>query len=188
MSTPLLSRRGIHYLATRYGWPSLRAAAFSAKYRAGHWRNGEDLALSDLVTKYAGTSGDILLMGCGGAALADSVDFKSLVGVDLSIDAVGVANGRRVPGTKFSVGDMEAHTPDGAKDAIIFDDSIYYVPAKRIVGLLERLRRHLKPGGVFIASIAHPGQWTDLLEIIAGNSASIEKQITASGRITLVFR
>jgi len=92
-----LAARGLHYFVTRFGWDSLRSAAFDEKYRRGDWNfEGEaSQELSSIVRKYL-RGGDLLIMGCGSASILqgfDSSTFVSVLGLDLSTEAIRLASG-----------------------------------------------------------------------------------------------
>ena len=59
----VLAVTGVHYVATRFGWRSLKGAAFDEKYRRGDWSGQSDAAseLTAVVAQHL-RSGDLLIV------------------------------------------------------------------------------------------------------------------------------
>jgi SAM-dependent methyltransferase len=74
-------------------------------------------------------------------------------------------------------------------DLILFEESLYYVPFSR-QRLLRRYARSLRPGGLFIVTVAHPDQFTGMIRMIRTNFQIIEDKFASplSGRLLLAFR
>jgi SAM-dependent methyltransferase len=165
----LLGMRGIHGIAVRLGWKSLRSMAFDEKYRNGAWNfSGEDSDLMRLIETYA-AKGNILALGCGTAQLVSFLkpdSFESFLGVDLSPEAIAQANQRASDRVKFEVGDMTEFQCRRRFEVILFPDSIYYVNARSREKLLRRMRESLSPGGRVIVAIAQPQRYADILGMI----------------------
>jgi SAM-dependent methyltransferase len=165
----LLGVRGVHGIAARLGWKSLRALAFDEKYRNGDWNfSAKDTDLLDLLGKYA-AQGNILALGCGTARLVSYLkpgSFQSFVGVDLSPVAIGQASRQANDRVSFKVGDMTKYECDRLFEVILFPESIYYVKAQSRKKLLLRMRDSLSPGGRIIVSIAQPQRYGEILSLI----------------------
>src|ERR1035441_9818662 len=106
----LLAAKGIHYFVTRFGPARLRGLAFDEKYRRGDWNfKGESSdELPSTIRKYL-RGGDLLVLGCGGASILDSfnaTEFSSVLGLDLSAEAVRLASRFARDNIIFQVGDM----------------------------------------------------------------------------------
>jgi len=149
---------------------SLRSAAFDEKYRRGDWNfEGEaSQELSSIVRKYL-RGGDLLIMGCGSASILqgfDSTTFGSVLGLDLSTEAIRLANRFASDKVVFQVGDMTSFKCPRTYDVILFSESLYYAPAMEREALLRRLVRHLKPGGAFVVTLAQPKRYADIIEMI----------------------
>jgi SAM-dependent methyltransferase len=97
--------------------------------------------------------GRVLEIGCGEAILLrhlDPGDYASWLGVDISDVAIARAQAFSSNRARFVAGDMQTFELTESYDAIIFTESIYYVPER--AALLQRYAKHLKAGGVFVIS------------------------------------
>lgn len=189
----LLAAKGVHYLVTRFGPARLRSLAFDEKYRRGDWNyNGESSdELSTTIRKHM-HGGDLLIMGCGGASILASFKpsaFSSVLGLDLSAEAVRLANRFTCRNIRFQVEDMVTFQCSKEYDVILFSESLYYVPKTQQEGLLKRLAGHLKPEGVFIVTLAQAKRYHTIIELIRGSFLVIEDcKFANSERHLLVFR
>lgn len=97
----------------------------------------------------------VLELGCGAGVpctekLAERHD---VLGVDLSQHQVDLAR-TTVPAARFEKADMTAlDFPDGSFDGICAFYSILHVPRAEQPGLIAKIARWLKPGGLFLASL-----------------------------------
>jgi SAM-dependent methyltransferase len=188
----LLAAKGIHYLVTRYGTRKLRALAFDGKYERGSWRGHNDAGgeLAALVAHYL-RQGDLLILGCGGATVLEEVTasgLNSALGVDISAEAIRLANRFAGPRVSFLVQDMELLECSSEYDVILFSESLYYVPAQRQLPLLRRLSGFLREGGVFIVTLAEPERYSDILGRIRGEfDVRIDRTFAGSSRHVIVF-
>lgn len=97
----------------------------------------------------------VLELGCGAglpmtAALAETRD---VTGVDISVRQVELARAN-VPKATFLHTDMTTLAFGPATfDAVVAFYSLTHVPRDDLPGLLERVRRWLRPGGLFLASM-----------------------------------
>lgn len=189
----LLAARGIHYLVTRFGPARLRAMAFDEKYRRGDWNfNGEGSnELPATIRKYL-HGGDLLILGCGGASILKGftpADFSSVLGLDLSAEAVRLANRYASEHIQFQVGDMVTFQCPKGYDVILFSESLNYVPSSRQEELLKRLAGHLKPGGVFVVTLAQAQRYHAIIELIRRHFQMVEdRNFSGLERRLLVFR
>jgi SAM-dependent methyltransferase len=131
-------RIGDEYLA----WSALRPSA--ARLQA--------LDLADgLIPRGA----DVVELGCGAGLpmTARIAAGRRLTGVDISPEQIRRAR-RNVPDATFEVADMTAlDRPAGSLDAVVAFYSLTHVPRDEQPALFARIRRWLRPGGVFIASL-----------------------------------
>lgn len=139
-----------------------RAARWNHQYASGRWellKAPQEAARLDacaaLLRRHA-PGGRLLEIGCGEALLQQRLgpgDFARFVGVDIS--AVAIARAKAVtagdPRTTYLVADMRALELTEKFDAVIFTESIYYVPDCDAV--LRRYAPLLNDGGVFAISI-----------------------------------
>jgi trans-aconitate methyltransferase len=185
-----LALRGVHYLASRYGWKKLRALSFDGKYRAGDWVfSDENPDLVHLVEEYA-REGHILVLGCGTAPIASALDanaFQSFLGVDLSEEAIAMANKRATAKIRFQGGDMENYQCARQFNVIVFPDSFNYVSLSSQKDVLQKLCRSLLPQGRIIVSISQPARYAGILDMIRGNfRVEVDKSLQSAGHV-LVF-
>ena len=188
----ILATKGIHYLVTRFGWGKLRGLAFDEKYQRGDWnfRSEGKGELADVVTRYL-RKGDLLIMGCGGAAILEGLEaagLNSALGVDLSQEAIRIAGRFASTRVAFTVSDMETFECLREYDVILFSESLYYVSSNGLVPLLKRLAGRLKPGGVFVVTFAQAARYRDILSKIRRNFAVLEdRSFSRSDRHLVVF-
>lgn len=96
----------------------------------------------------------VLDLGCGaGYPVAQRLAQRFVVtGVDISAEQLKLAR-ERVPIAKFIKADMtELELPQGSFDAVVALYSIIHVPREEHGALLRKIRRWLKPGGIFLAT------------------------------------
>jgi len=188
----LLAARGIHYLATRFGWRKLRSLAFDEKYRAGDWNFRTDGTgeLAAVIRRYL-RAGDLLIMGCGGASILEGVEasgLNSALGIDISEEAIRLASRFASARIAFRLADMETFQCPHPYDVILFSESLNYVPATRQMPLLKRLAEQLKPGGALVVTFAQAKRYADILERIRRNFAVLEdRPFPGAKRHLLVF-
>ncbi len=183
----MLERRGVHYLATRFGGRTLRRRAFDAKYTKGVWIHDRPApALNALIERYA-AGGEILILGCGRAMITSHLDpgsYSRILGIDLSPAAIEVASELSTDKVSFRVGDMTKEPASGQYKVILLHESIYYVPLRVLGAFFEHLRRLLTPEGVVIATIAAPERYTAVIDAIRHECVVVEDP----GKPVLVFR
>jgi SAM-dependent methyltransferase len=134
---------GYDAISERYlAWSALRPSATRLRYLG--------LAL-ELIP--AGSA--VLELGCGAgipmtAALAEG---RTVTGVDISETQIEAAR-RNVPAATFVLADMTTLDFEPASfDAVVAFYALTHVPRDEQAGLLERIRRWLRPGGLFLASM-----------------------------------
>lgn len=100
----------------------------------------------------------VLDLGCGNgkktARLADRFD---VTGVDVSERQLALARVEAPNATLIHADFMELVAPAGTFDAITALYSIVHAPRQEHPALLDRIRRWLTPGGLFLASLSHIG-------------------------------
>ena len=116
-----------------------------------------ELARYSIITGYCQCLGakSILDVGCGLGVLAERLkplDYAGYLGVDFSAEAVGNAQAAHGDGrTRFTLADAAKFQPEGAFDAIVFNECLYYLDDPALV--LAGYARALAPKGRFIISI-----------------------------------
>src|SRR5262245_42002891 len=98
----------------------------------------------------------LLDLGCGSGRYAKLFlgQGAAVYGIDVSEQLIDIAR-REVAGVSFDVADME-HTPfaDRFFDIVVSPLAMHYL--EDWTGVLQEVRRVLKPGGCFIFSTTHP--------------------------------
>jgi SAM-dependent methyltransferase len=134
---------GYDRIADRYlAWSALRPSA--ARLRA------LELA-DDLIPAGA----HVLELGCGAGVpmTAKLAIGRNLTGVDISAEQIRRAR-RNVPGATFIQADLTMlERPPASLDAVVAFYSLTHVPREEHAALFARIRRWLRPGGVFLASL-----------------------------------
>lgn len=102
--------------------------------------------------------GRLLELGCGEGLLLRLLRgdaYREYLGIDIAAAAIARAHGYADARTHFAVGDIATFTPPHPFDAIVFNESLYYLPDA--TATLTRLAYFLAPRGVFIVSMyLHP--------------------------------
>jgi 2-polyprenyl-3-methyl-5-hydroxy-6-metoxy-1,4-benzoquinol methylase len=111
----------------------------------------------------------MLILGCGGCSILDGFsdsELKSVLGIDLSKEGIELAKRYSSKKVRFAVADMISYPYDGRYDVILFSESINYVPQSLRESFLARLAGHLKPGGVFVATLAQAQRYREILQSV----------------------
>ena len=189
----LLGARGIHFLVTRFGPRRLRSLAFDEKYISGDWSpptDGES-ELPIVTSRYL-RKGDLLIMGCGGCSVLkglESLGLNSALGIDLSPEAIRLANRYASEKITFQIADMVSFDCPRSFDVILFSESLYYITASQQKAVLGRLAARLNQGGVFIATFAQAVRHHSILERIRDAFQVVEdRPFVGSKRHLIVFR
>jgi trans-aconitate methyltransferase len=184
---------GAHYLLTRFGGAALRKKCFDEKYLSGDWdfAGNPDSVLAGVVEKYS-AGGHILILGCGSASMVGGLSpnsFQTLLGIDISPEAVKRANRQKSGAVRFEVGDISKYKCERQFDVILFSESIYYVNPLGRKRLLKNLAGNLTANGKIIVTIAQPERYANILKMIRKNFEVVEDgNFKDSQRRLLVFR
>jgi protein-L-isoaspartate O-methyltransferase len=188
----ILCFHGVHWMATRLGWEELRSRSFDEKFRNGDWKFSDDGSgrLEALVTEYA-RGGDVLIMGCGGAAILKELKldaFSSILGIDISNEAIRLANRHAASNVSFQQADMVGFRSAKQFDLILFSESLNYVPFFKRRAFLKRLCDNLKPAGCILVTIAQAKRYASILAMIRKDFKVIQdRKISGSERHLIVF-
>jgi SAM-dependent methyltransferase len=135
--------KGYDAISGRYlAWSALRPSETRLRYLG-------------LALELIPAASDVLELGCGAgipmtAALADG---RTVTGVDISEIQIAAAR-RNVPAATFVLADMTTLDFEPASfDAVVAFYALTHVPRDEQAGLLERIRRWLRPGGLFLATM-----------------------------------
>jgi len=140
-----------------------RERRWNRQYAEGGWdwlHNLEELAHHSVIAGYIGRlapNGRVLDLGCGDGLLLEQLAgrvYARYVGVDFA-EAIARAAHRADDKTRFIVGDINDVEPDGVFDAIVFNESLYFL--WDVARGLERYERFLAPAGLFLVSMHRKG-------------------------------
>jgi len=98
---------------------------------------------------------DVLELGCGAGVpmTARLANGRHLIGVDISAEQIRRAR-RNVPSAAFIQADLATlDRPESSLDAVVAFYSLTHVPRDEHAALFARVRRWLRPGGLFVASL-----------------------------------
>ncbi|TMG52393.1 MAG: class I SAM-dependent methyltransferase [Chloroflexi bacterium] len=117
----------------------------------------------DVLEKRIEPGSSVLDLGCGcGVPVARRLARRyAVTGIDLS--SVQITRARElVPRATFVRGDMTTmRFPDGSFGAITCFFALIHLPLEEQPTLLKNIRRWLRPGGLFMATVGHRA-WTGL--------------------------
>jgi len=147
-------------LLQRYGGESINRHIWNHQYGQGRWQCLET-AVGDCVYPHVekhASNGSILDLGCGPGAVGNELNaaaYNSYTGIDICDMAIEKAKRRtaenhRTDKNDYLRSDMFTYVPKQQYDVILFGDSMSYFPHRRIVEMLRRYCRYLKPGGVIV--------------------------------------
>ena len=187
-------------LLQAYGPAGLKKRVWDAEFSHGRW-NCLDQTFDDcvypVVERYA-ARGAILDLGCGSGNTGNELaaaSYQHYTGVDISEAALEKARTRtsangRLRTNEYVQSDIFSYMPVRQFDVILFRDSIYYVPHRRITGMLTRYAAYLRPGGVFIVRMANgAGKYQPIVNAIENGFEVVEKRtFSHPDAIVLVFR
>jgi SAM-dependent methyltransferase len=146
-----------------YGPMKVKKAFWNKEFAGGKWdfidETSNDCVYAHLEKHAHG--GDILDLGCGPGNTANELArdaYSSYIGVDISESALAKGMKRTVEGGRsnqnsFVCSDFLGYRPSKDFDVILFRESLYHVPHGRVLEILERYSKHLKPNGVFIVRL-----------------------------------
>ena len=137
---------------------------------------------------------DVLELGCGAGLpmTATLAAARQLTGVDISAEQLRRAR-RNVPGAMFIQADIATlERPAASADAVVAFYSLTHVPRETHPALFARIRRWLRPGGVFIASLGvedDPGgieaDWLGVDMYFSHFSARVNRRLLAAAGFDL---
>jgi ubiquinone/menaquinone biosynthesis C-methylase UbiE len=136
----------------------------------------------------------VLDLGCGnGEKTRLLAERFEVVGVDLSEEQLRLAR-QAVPRARFVEGDFTAlELEDGSFDAVTAFYSIVHVPRADHPDLLARIRRWLKPGGLFLISMSNTGspdrteEWIGVEMFFSGFPAETNRRLVRDAGFELLI-
>ncbi len=154
--------------------PSDRGS-WDSQYIRGEWDHMADLNQLGRYSIIIGylrmfkRGGSILEVGCGDGLLQEKLvrsDFSKYVGFDISTEAIKRASKKAGENVQFISNDMQTYDTDEIFDAIIFNESVYYVGDSKIIDLLKKYKRYLKDDGILIISMLQHRRSNNIWRIV----------------------
>ena len=183
-----------------YGTAGLKKRLWDAEFSGGRW-NCLDTTSGDCVYPFVerlAAHRSILDLGCGSGNTGNELDpdaYRMYVGVDISDVAVERARRRsqengRGHQNRFVQSDILDYAPDQRFKVILFRDSIYYIPHRRIPDVLNRYAKALEETGVFVVRMANGGsKYQPIIDAIESSFEIVAKQVFANpDAVVMVFR
>jgi SAM-dependent methyltransferase len=192
-------RRGLKTrLIKRWGGAAAKRLLWDQEFANGQWdylESTPDDPIYGCLEKYA-RQGSILDLGCGSGNTGNELEwakYGSYTGADVSSVAVDKAQARsrqngRAAKNEYVCADIESYEPAKAYDVILFRESIFYIPVRKIRPTLDRYARHLKPGGVFIVRMCDREKYAAIVATIQTHYRVIDQVLlTTSKDIVVAF-
>jgi SAM-dependent methyltransferase len=181
----------------RWGPQSLKQRLWDAEFASGRWnfiQHTEGDLVYSFISRYC-VAGDILDLGCGYGNTAfelPSSCYANYTGVDISTVALkscaekAIAN-RLSAKTEFLCSDILTFIPARHYDLILFRESIYYIPERKIVPTLRRYAQFLTEEGVFLVRWHKSSEAYRLKNVIGSAFHIVENRFEDPGPAILVL-
>jgi cyclopropane fatty-acyl-phospholipid synthase-like methyltransferase len=135
----------------------------------------------------------VLDLGCGNGAKTERLARRfEVVGVDISEEQLRLARAQ-APGATFVQSDFaELDVPAESLDAVTAFYSFVHVPREQHADLFARIKRWLKPGGLFLASLSHLGgpgrteEWLGVEMFFSGFDAETNSRLVREAGFELL--
>ena len=179
-------RNVLRGLLQAYGTRRVKRLLWNTEFSRGRW-DGLDRSPGDCVYPYVekyANQGSILDLGCGSGSTGNELAataYREYTGVDISDVALAKARRRsaedgRANKNSYLQADISSYVPAQQFDVILFRDSIYYIPRKKIKPLLDRYSKYLNQKGVFIVRMFNTsGKYKRIMDILLNNFEVVEK-------------
>lgn len=136
----------------------------------------------------------VLDLGCGGGSKTKRLaKHFEVVAVDISEEQLRLARAE-VPDATFLQADLAAlDFPAESFDAVTAFYSIVHVPRDEHPAVFRRIRRWLKPGGLFLASLSHVGgpdraeEWLGVEMFFSGFDAASNRRLIREAGFELLL-
>lgn len=166
----------------------LSREAWEEQYREGRWAC---LHGADEIARYGVLIGflehleearSILDVGCGEGILRDLLGagrYQRYEGIDLSSVAIEAAQRRAGEADRLLVADAETYVPEGRFDAVVLNESLYYLADPR-----AQARRYLgfvRPGGLLLVSMFHSVRTAAILRVLEAELPLVDR-VKVTGR------
>ena len=182
-----------------WGTTMARRKVWNREFADGRWDYIEHTpgdCIYYYIEKYC-NNGSILDLGCGSGNTGNELDKKrygDYLGVDISDIAVQKAIARsarsgRTDKNSYFASDVCAYVPHQRYDVILFRESIWYIPRRKLKAVLDRYRKFLKESGVFVVRMYDRHALADQVVLIKTNYDVIEEYLSNHSKdIVIVFR
>lgn len=166
--------------AYRKPWPEFNTEVWDKGFGVGehdHYESVSDRPRYGAVASYLGVLPgklSILDIGCGTGVMRERIADQKVehyLGVDTAASAIERAQARNLPNSEFMVTGM----PDGSFDAVLAVEMLYFVDDPE--SFLDDVRKLVRPGGLFIASITRFHGDFALRKMIARRFAFVDETI-----------
>jgi ubiquinone/menaquinone biosynthesis C-methylase UbiE len=135
----------------------------------------------------------VLDLGCGnGTKTKRLAERFEVVGVDISEEQLRLARSEMPDATLFQADFAELDFPAGSFDAVTAFYSIVHVPRDEHPALFARIRRWLKPGGLFLAALSNVGgpdrteEWLGVEMFFSGFDAETNSRLVREAGFELL--
>ena len=138
--------------------------------------------------------GSVLDLGCGAGvpSTRSLAERFRVVGADISDVQIGLAR-ENVPTATFIRADLlDLAFPDGTFDGIVAFYSISHLPREEHPQLFSRIKRWLRPGGMFLASLGAgdisgwTGEWLGVPMFFSSHDAETNRRVLAGAGLEIV--
>jgi SAM-dependent methyltransferase len=200
------TRNVMRGLVKRYGPSKMKMKLWDQEFAGTHWDFIDDTR-GDCVYPHLEKhlkGGSILDLGCGPGNSANELSLSSYstyIGVDISKEALAKAakrtaeNGRTAKNS-FVCSDFLDYQPEQKFDVILFRESMYHIPLRKVEPILKHFSNHLTDKGVFVVRMnmsdgkgGHKSRLGSMIEIVETDFSVLEKrQYGDSGPTVIVFR
>jgi SAM-dependent methyltransferase len=144
-----------------------RKRRWNKQYRKGRWENlKSDLEakryykIIDYINEFAPANPAILDIGCGDGVLNErlgELKYDYFLGVDFSSVSIEKAKSKHLPKSEFLAEDAIKFRPKRDYEAIVFNETFYYIPESEKTAVLDLMLDHLTNDGILIISIFREG-------------------------------
>ena len=182
----------------RWGDARTKQEIWDQEFQAGAWTyldsTADDLVYG-FIERYA-KGGRILDLGCGAGNTGNELDphsYAKYIGVDVSRVATDFATARsaqndRAETNRYFCGDIANFVPPSHFEVILFRESIFYIPHRKIGRTLSRYRSYLADDGVFIVRMCSKSKYKSIIRLIQNDFRVMETSSASEPSIVLVFR
>ncbi|MCC7547434.1 MAG: class I SAM-dependent methyltransferase [Burkholderiales bacterium] len=133
----------------------LMLADSNRRVASGGWSYLDDISeahrhgvVAAFCTYFTDTSRRVLDVGCGAGTLLRHLACGEYTGIDVAPEQIGKALRTHGHAGRFLIADANTFQPEGMLDAIVFNESLYYMPEP--MRQVERYCRFLAPGGILV--------------------------------------